>query len=42
MDGLDDLAAVDGLQVDAGDAEVAMPELALDDDQRLLPRPRRA
>jgi hypothetical protein len=34
MHGLDDLAAVDALQVDAGDAEVAMPELALDDDQR--------
>ena len=30
--GLDDLAAIDPLQVDAGDAEVAVPELALDDD----------
>ena len=34
MDGLDDLAAVDALEVDAGDAEVAVSELALDDDQR--------
>jgi hypothetical protein len=34
VDGLDDLAAVDALQVDAGDAEVAVPELALDNDQR--------
>jgi hypothetical protein len=34
MDGLDDLAAVDALQVHGRDAEVAMPELALDDDQR--------
>src|SRR5918992_161222 len=33
MDGLDDLAAVDALEVDAGDAEVAVSELALDDDQ---------
>jgi hypothetical protein len=32
--GLDDLAAVDSLQIDAGDAQVAVPELALDDDQR--------
>jgi hypothetical protein len=31
--GLDDLAALDALQVDGGDAEVAMSELALDDDQ---------
>jgi hypothetical protein len=31
--GLDVLAAVDALQVDAGDAEVAVSELALDDDQ---------
>ena len=31
--GLDDLAAVDALQVDAGDSRVAVPELALDDDQ---------
>jgi hypothetical protein len=34
MDGADDLAAVDALQVDAGDAEVGVPELALDHDQR--------
>lgn len=34
MHGLDDLAAVDALQVDGGDAEVAVAELALDDDQR--------
>ena len=34
MDSLDDLAAVDALQVDAGDAEVAVSELALDDNQR--------
>src|SRR5215207_913784 len=32
--GLDDLAAVDALEVDAGDAEVAVSELALHDDQR--------
>jgi hypothetical protein len=32
VDGLDDLAAVDALQVDAGDAEVAVSELALNDD----------
>jgi hypothetical protein len=30
VDGADDLAAVDALEVDAGDAEVGMPELALD------------
>jgi len=34
MDGVDDLAAVDPFQVDAGDAEVRVPELALDNDQR--------
>ena len=34
MHGLDDLAAVDALKVDGGDAEVAVPQLALDDDQR--------
>jgi hypothetical protein len=28
VDGLDDLVAVDALQVDAGDAEVAVSELA--------------
>jgi hypothetical protein len=33
VDGLDDFAAVDALQVDRGDAEVAVSELALDDDQ---------
>jgi hypothetical protein len=32
--GLDDFAAVDALEVDRGDAEVALPELALDDYQR--------
>jgi hypothetical protein len=32
--GLDDLAAIDALEVDGGDAEVAVSELALDDDQR--------
>jgi hypothetical protein len=32
--GLDDLAAVDALEVDGRDAEVAVAELALDDDQR--------
>jgi hypothetical protein len=34
MDRVDDLGAVDALQVDRGDSQVAMPELALDDDQR--------
>jgi hypothetical protein len=34
VDGADDLAAVDALQVDAGDTEVGVPELALDHDQR--------
>ena len=34
VDGVDDLGAVDALQVDRGDAEVAVAELALDDDQR--------
>ena len=34
VDGLDDLAAVDALQVNGRDAEVALAELALDDDQR--------
>jgi hypothetical protein len=32
--GLDDLAAVDALEVDGGDAEVAVSELAVDGDQR--------
>jgi hypothetical protein len=31
---LDDLAAVDALQVDGGDPEVAVAELALDHDRR--------
>ncbi len=34
VDGVDDLGVVDALQVDGGDAEVAVSELALDDDQR--------
>ena len=34
VDGADDLAAVDALQIDAGDAEVGMPELPLDHDER--------
>jgi hypothetical protein len=34
VDGFDDLAVVDALQVDRRDAEVAVAELALDDDQR--------
>jgi hypothetical protein len=34
LHGPDDLAAVDALQVDGGDPEVAVAELALDDDQR--------
>lgn len=34
VDGVDDLAGVDALEVDRGDAEVGMPELALDDRQR--------
>jgi hypothetical protein len=34
MDRLDDLGVVDALQVDRRDAEVAVAELALDDDQR--------
>ena len=34
MHGLDDLATVDALQIDGSDAEVAVAELALDDDQR--------
>jgi len=32
MHGLDDLATVDALQIDRGDAEVAVSDLALDDD----------
>src|SRR5829696_7896085 len=34
VDGLDDLGVVDALEVDGGDAEVAVSELALDDDER--------
>jgi len=34
MDGVDDLGVIDALQVDRGDAEVAVVELALDDQQR--------
>jgi hypothetical protein len=34
VDGADDLAAVDALEVNAGDAEVRVPELLLDDDER--------
>jgi hypothetical protein len=34
VDGVDGLGAVDVLQVDRGDAEAGVPELALDDDQR--------
>src|ERR687891_1680839 len=34
VDGVDDLGVVDALEVNGGDPEVGMPELALDDDQR--------
>jgi hypothetical protein len=34
VDGADDLAAIDSLEVDTGDAEVGVSELALDDDER--------
>jgi hypothetical protein len=34
VDDVDDLGAVDALEVDRGDAEAGVPELALDDDQR--------
>jgi hypothetical protein len=34
VDGVDDLRAVDALQVNRRDPEVGVPELALDDDQR--------
>jgi hypothetical protein len=34
MHGADDLAAVDALEVDAGDAHVGVSELALDHDKR--------
>jgi hypothetical protein len=33
VDGVDDLGVVDALEVDRGDAEVAVAELALDDDE---------
>src|SRR5215211_3255403 len=34
VDGVDDLGVVDALEIDRGDAEVGVAELALDDDQR--------
>ena len=34
MDGVNDLGVVDALQIHGGDAEVAVAQLALDDDQR--------
>ena len=34
MDRVDDFSVVDALKVDGGDAEVGVPELALDDVQR--------
>jgi hypothetical protein len=34
VNGLDDLCVIDALEVDGGDAEVAMAKLALDDDKR--------
>ena len=34
VDGVDDLGVVDPLQIDRGDPEMCMPELALDNDQR--------
>jgi hypothetical protein len=34
VDGVDDLGVVDAFEVDRGDPEVAVAELALDDDQR--------
>src|SRR5918995_2160059 len=34
VDGVDDLGVVDALQIDRGDPEIGVPELALDDDQR--------
>jgi hypothetical protein len=39
MDRRDDLGVVDALQVNGRDAEVAVPELALDDNQRREPPP---
>lgn len=34
MDGADDLAAVDALEIDAGDVQARVPEPALDYDER--------
>src|SRR5918993_675847 len=34
VDGVDDLGVVDALEIDRRDAEVAVAELALDDDER--------
>ena len=34
VNGVDDLADVDALEIDAGDAEVRVAELALDDQER--------
>jgi hypothetical protein len=34
VDSVDDFAAVDSFEVDAGDSEVGVAELALDDDER--------
>jgi hypothetical protein len=34
VDGVDDLGVVDALQIDRSDAQVGVPELALDDDRR--------
>src|SRR5215216_2502432 len=34
VDGVDDLGVVDAFEVDRGDTEVGVAELALDDDQR--------
>jgi hypothetical protein len=34
VNGFDDLAAIDALQLNEDDAEVAAPEFTLDDDQR--------
>jgi hypothetical protein len=34
VDGIDDLAAVDPFEVDAGDPEIGVAKLPLDDDQR--------
>jgi hypothetical protein len=34
VDGFDDLGVVDALEVDRGDAEVAVAELALDNNER--------